>query len=173
MKPIIELSKEEFFSKDNILRQVCTEVIHFDELFQDEVNDLIESFEAHPRSVGLSAPQIGIFKRFAIINPIKKTGDRNHIIVVNPKIIFQNEDLTDRVEGCLSLPHYEGKVSRRCDLKIAYQDRNGNYQEMEAKEFVGRIILHEIDHLDGILYTDRMDADSDLTWVEDWYEQKK
>lgn len=166
MNPVIELSKEEFYSKDNILRQVSTEVILFDDVFQKEVDDLIESFEYGLRSVGLAAPQIGIFKRFAVINPLKKDGNKDHLIIINPKILYEEDIESVYLEGCASLKNYKGNVIRRCNIKISYQDRFGDLKEMEAKDFVGRIILHEMDHLDGILYIDRMTSNEELVWVE-------
>lgn len=156
MKTVIELSKEDFCSPNNILRQISMPINDFGSEFQEELSYLIETFETIPSGVGLSAPQIGIFKRFVIINPLKNTGDKNHLIIVNPTYIQSDTTSSDYNETCLSLPGHRGKVTRNCNILVKYQDGFGIHQELQATDFIGRIFLHEIDHLDGILYVDRM-----------------
>ncbi len=117
---------------------------------------MIETFETITSGVGLSAPQIGIFKRFVIINPLKNTGDKNHLIIVNPSYIHSETTSSDYNETCLSLPGHRSKVTRNCNIMVNYEKRFGIHQELHATDFLGRIFLHEIDHLDGILYVDRI-----------------
>jgi peptide deformylase len=163
IRTVIELSKDEFFNKENPLRQVSQTVENFDEDFQKEVQDLIDTFENIGIAVGLAAPQIGIFKRLAIINPKKNEGDKNHLIMVNPEIISISGSKNTYKETCLSLPDYKGPVVRRTKLKLKYFDRYGTENHIEAKDFLVRVILHEYDHLDGILYVDRVE---DINLIE-------
>lgn len=162
---IIKLSKEKFFDSANILRQVSEPVLSFDAPFQDQLNDLIETFEKGS-GVGLAAPQLGIFKKFAIINPQKKENS-DHLIIVNPEIVTLTGSKKRQKEACLSLPGYRGDVIRKTKLRLKYQDRFGMEKEGEFSDFQARVIQHELDHLNGILFVDRMLPEDILEAIEE------
>ena len=156
MLKIIELSREEFCNKNNSLRDISLPVDDFGEEFQIELDQVIETFYNSSIAVGLSAPQVGIKKRFAVVN-ISKNRIQEDIILVNPQIISLTGETESKYESCLSLPNLKGKVERFNNLNIVFQDRGGISQKLEAKGFLARVILHELDHLDGILFVDRME----------------
>jgi peptide deformylase len=155
MQEIIQLDKKDFFNKNVSLRKLSEPVINFDEGFQNEVDNLIETFRGWEITVGLSAPQIGIFKRFSVIN-LKKSKPEDDFVIVNPVITFLSGKKDIKKESCMSLPHVRGDVERRDKLHLHYQDRYGNVNEIQLEGFKARVVLHEIDHLDGILFVDRM-----------------
>jgi peptide deformylase len=118
-------------------------------------DDMIETMFIED-GVGLAAPQIGVSKRILIAAPGIKEGDA--VVIVNPEIYEASGKETD-IEGCLSLPGITGEVTRAKKIRVKFQDRFGNKQDMEIKNFFARIIQHEMDHLDGILLIDRLDFD--------------
>lgn len=161
VRDIIKLSKEEFLNPLNILRTKSELVTDFSNVFQNEVRDLIDSFEPIP-AVGLAAPQIGIFKRFVIVNLNRKDGNKDHLILVNPKLNSENLLSDVYKENCMSLLGWQGNVLRKTEISITYQDRFGKLKELKASDFLARVILHEMDHLEGILYVDRMQQGEEL-----------
>lgn len=157
MNKIIELEKKDFFDLDldSPLRKVSLPVESFDMKLLQTIENLKKAFYSLRISVGLSAPQIGINKRLFILNINKK--ENKDLIVINPIIISNTGRKKSSYESCLSLPKIQGKVTRRDKLKLEYQDPEGKKQELNATGFLSRVILHEIDHLDGILFVDRLD----------------
>jgi len=99
--------------------------------------------------VGLAAPQVGILKRVVVID----IGD-GPIILINPEIVEANGEVKD-VEGCLSVPGKQGNVIRPKYVKVKAEDRDGNSIEIQGEDLLARALCHEIDHLNGILYTDK------------------
>ena len=166
---IIQLERSDFYNKEVSLRKKSIDVTDFGDLFQKEVDDLIKTFRKWRIAVGLSAPQIGIFKRFSIINLDKLKID-DDLIIVNPEIISLTGKKDKKKESCMSLPQVRGEVERRDKLVLAYQDRYGNKNEIKLEGFKSRVVQHEIDHLNGILFVDRMNPDKvleniDMEWV--------
>ena len=124
----------------------------------DEMRALFdEMFETMTAAdgVGLAAPQIGISKRFFVII----SDDNVRRVFVNPQIIATSNDLCDYEEGCLSLPGVSETIKRPSKVTVQALDENGKPFMLEADELLARIIQHENDHLDGILYIDKGDAD--------------
>lgn len=159
--PLVQISTEDLSNKENPLKKPCNDVDDFGSDFQKIVDDLIETFWSHRIAVGLAAPQIGIQLRVAVINQKNNEGEPD-LLIVNPKIISNTGKKDRRMESCMSLPHYAGEVERRHKISISYQDRFGEIRKLEASGFLARIILHEIDHLEGFLYVDRMSSLSRL-----------
>jgi peptide deformylase len=165
MLDIIQLSPSDFNSKTTVLREKSLPVTDFGGDFQKEVDSILETFHHWKISVGLSAPQVGIKKRLAAIN-ISKGKTEPTLVIVNPIITNSSGKKDIKKESCLSLPQVRGDVERRYKLSIMYQDRNGKKQTLSAEGFYARVILHEIDHLDGILFVDRMDNESELETLD-------
>jgi peptide deformylase len=151
-------------SEETPLRQPSKNVADFGPGFQEIVDHLIETFSSHKIAVGLAAPQVGIALRLTVIN-ISKNKSAATLVVVNPEILSISEEKETKQESCMSLPGYGGNVERSCEVKISFQDRYGVPHSMEPKGFLARVFQHEVDHLNGLLYLDRM-GDSGQGLVE-------
>jgi len=159
--PIVELQRNDFIKKNTVPRRKGETVSDFGDEFQQIVDNLIETLMYHKIAIGLSATQVGIPLRLSVINLNKDKKDST-LILVNPQIISTSGKKDKKKESCMSLPHFRGEVERRYKIHFSYQDRNGNPQEHEESGFLARVILHEIDHLDSVLYIDRMEDSSTL-----------
>jgi len=139
---------------DPVLAKRGEEVTEFDGELATLVEEMFESMYA-AQGIGLAAPQIAISKRIAVIDVSFKKNPKEKIVLINPEII-EREGKQLEEEGCLSLPEIREKVSRAEWVKIRAQDVTGKTFEMEGTELLGRCMQHEIDHLDGILFIDRI-----------------
>ena len=135
----------------DILEQPCKPVIKFDRKLGKLLDDMYETMIEHD-GVGLAAPQIGIDERIAIVDIDDESGT---IEMINPRIIETSGEQTGP-EGCLSFPGLYGEVSRPNYVKIEAFNRKGRKFTLEAEEFLARALQHEIDHLDGILFTSKV-----------------
>ncbi|WP_078547224.1 peptide deformylase [Litchfieldia alkalitelluris] len=142
--PIVEYPAE-------VLEKPCERVTQFDSSLNKLLNSMYDTM-LEADGVGLAAPQIGISKRIAIVD----IGDKNgRIDFINPTIIESNGEQTGP-EGCLSFPDLFGEVKRSDSIKVRAQNRRGKTFVLEAEGFLARAIQHEIDHLDGILFTTKV-----------------
>lgn len=141
---------------DPILRKKSRKVEVIDEDLHRLIDDMYETmYEA--QGVGLAAVQIGKLKQLIVIDDYEGT----QIVLINPERVAE-EGSSEALEGCLSVPERVGKVKRFEKIKINYTDRDGEEKTMEAEDFLARIIQHEMDHLEGILYTDLTDEMYDV-----------
>ena len=141
---------------DPILRKKSRKVEVIDEDLHRLIDDMYETmYEA--QGVGLAAVQIGKLKQLIVIDDYEGT----KIVLINPERVAE-EGSSEALEGCLSVPERVGKVKRFEKIKINYTDRDGEAKTMEAEDFLARIIQHEMDHLEGILYTDLTDEMYDV-----------
>jgi peptide deformylase len=109
------------------------------------------------RGVGLAAPQVGVAKRLMLVCPSGQPGDDE--VVINPEVTWrEGSEIGD--EGCLSFPDIYGRVRRDLVIRVRYQDLDLRTYEMELSGFVARVFLHELDHLDGRVFIDRMEPES-------------
>lgn len=133
---------------DPLLRKTSKEVTEINDRIRTLLDDMVETM-IHANGVGLAAPQVGILRRILVIDigegPLK---------VINPVIIEEEGKVTD-LEGCLSIPGFSGTVERPERIKVKYMDENGQEKLIEAQGFMARAFCHEIDHLNGVLYTDK------------------
>ena len=136
--------------KDPALHKVCKPMVNFDnrlfKLLEDMKETLIDS-----GGVGLAAPQVGILRRVVLVD----TGEEI-LELINPTII-ETDGEQEGPEGCLSVPGKYGLVKRPYYAKVRAQDRHGNWFEAEGEELIARCFCHELDHLDGIVYTEVME----------------
>ena len=136
--------------KDPALHKVCKPMVNFDDrlfrLLQDMRDTLIDS-----GGVGLAAPQVGILRRVVLVD----TGEEI-LELINPTLVDTDGE-QEGPEGCLSVPGKYGLVKRPYWAKVRAQDRNGNWFEAEGEELIARCFCHELDHLDGIIYTEVME----------------
>lgn len=133
---------------DNVLSKTCRPVTNFDKRLAVLLDDMIETLE-EANGVGLAAPQVGVLRRVVIVD----TGEDGILELVNPEIVEQSGEQTD-IEGCLSVPGKYGVVTRPNVVKVRAQDRHGNWYEAEGEGLIARCFCHELDHLDGHLYTE-------------------
>ena len=137
------------------LRKVCRPYTDFNDRLHELLDDMKETL-SQANGVGLAAPQVGILRRVCIVMETNvPEGESEYFIeLVNPEIIERNGE-QEGGEGCLSLPEQYGIVKRPNHVKVRAQDRNGNFFEVEGDGLTARCFCHEIDHLDGVLFTDR------------------
>ena len=139
---------------DPVLSTPAQPVTAFDEDLKILVEEMFESmYAAH--GIGLAAPQIGISKRLTVIDVNFKKDPADQLVLVNPQII-EREGKQFEEEGCLSLPEIREKVNRAAAVKVRAQNVTGEWFEMEGEELLARAFQHEIDHLDGVLFIDRL-----------------
>jgi peptide deformylase len=139
---------------DPVLRVRCAEVEDFDDDLRTLAENMIETVHAAP-GIGLAASQVGVEQRIAVVDiSAGESADEIHVFV-NPKIVDTAGRDTDE-EGCLSIPGVTEKVNRPAAIKIEAQDLDGTPFEIEADGLFARAICHEIDHLDGVLFIDRL-----------------
>ncbi|SFC06000.1 peptide deformylase [Bacillus sp. OV322] len=136
---------------DKILEQKCDKVTNFDRNLAKLLNNMHETM-IEADGVGLAAPQIGLRKMIAVVEIDDESGV---IELINPVIVEQDGEQTGP-EGCLSFPDIYGEVKRAYKIKVQAQDRKGHHYEIEAEDFLARAIQHEIDHLNGILFTSKI-----------------
>lgn len=145
---------------DPVLKQVSTEVRDFGHLLTEILADLEDTLLDSPYCVGIAAPQISHLRRVILIDLTrsrKPVENQGRLFLINPKILSKEGSISGR-EGCLSLPHLTANVDRASKIKVAYLQRNGEPAELESRDFEARVIQHEIDHLDGLLFLDRVSS---------------
>ena len=130
------------------LNKVCRPVTAFDERLATLLDDMKETV-THANGVGLAAPQVGVLRRIVVVD----LGDEI-VELVNPRILEQSGE-QDGLEGCLSVPNRFGLVKRPNFVKLEAQDRHGDWYEYEGEDLIARCFCHELEHLDGHLYTER------------------
>ena len=136
--------------KEPALHKVCRPVEKFDWRLHKLLDDMADTL-AEANGVGLAAPQVGILRRVVIVD----TGEEI-LELVNPSLL-ETDGEQEGAEGCLSVPGKYGLVKRPYYAKVRAQDRDGNWFEAEGEELIARCFCHELDHLDGIVYTEVMD----------------
>ena len=144
---------------DPRLKQPCAPVEQFNEALRELVQDLEDTRRHHPACVGIAAPQIGAMSRVAIVDTSEhkkfSAQSSGHKVLINPQIIEQSGERMGR-EGCLSLPDFTANVQRALQIKVRFQDKTGAWHEWETEDFEAVVVQHELDHLDGILFLDRV-----------------
>lgn len=144
---------------DPRLQTICAPVPAIDEAVRAAVQDLQDTMDAAPpRTVGIAAPQVGVLSRVAIVdtsrNP-KHPGGHGLLVLINPCIVAQDGEQFFR-EGCLSLPEYTANIRRHQTITVEALDSEGEPFSVTADGFEAVVLQHEIDHLDGILFLDRV-----------------
>lgn len=139
---------------DPVLRRAAAPVETFDDDLRSLVEDLVETMHAAP-GIGLAGPQVGVSSRVAVVDVTAGEEPDSVLVFVNPVIEGASGSEVD-VEGCLSIPEITDKVERATEIEVSAQDIEGNRFELTAEGLTARAIQHEIDHLDGILFVDRL-----------------
>ena len=136
--------------QDPALHKTCKQVVNFDSRLHTLLDDMRETL-IESGGVGLAAPQVGILRRVVLVD----TGDEI-LELINPTMV-ETAGQQEGAEGCLSVPGKYGLVKRPNYAKVRAQDRNGDWYEAEGEELIARCFCHELDHLDGIIYTEVME----------------
>jgi peptide deformylase len=136
---------------------------------QKLVDDLIETMHEY-HGVGLAAPQVheGVRVFVAALDAGEDDGGAEPIVLINPEITLVGHDIVEDWEGCLSIPDVRGRVPRAREITVRAHDRKGERIEVRAHDFPARVIQHETDHLDGILFVDRMPSFESLTFLDEY-----
>lgn len=144
---------------DARLKTPCDTVENFDAALQNLVRDLEDTMADNVGCVGIAACQIGAMQRVTIVDTSfhRKHGDKSQgrFVLINPKIVAQKGEIFGR-EGCLSLPDFTANVQRFEEVRVEYRDVNGEHRVLDASGFEAVAMQHEVDHLDGILFLDRV-----------------
>ncbi|MDH5190185.1 MAG: peptide deformylase [Gammaproteobacteria bacterium] len=151
--PLLEILKY----PDERLKQISNEVVVFDDVLRSFITDLEEAMRAGPGGVGIAAPQVARFERIVIVDVSGKPKIKHNgcMILVNPEITEWEGYKIGR-EGCMSVPDYTGNVMRAEKIKLEALDEHGIKREFECEGYEARAVQHEIDHLDGLLFLDRL-----------------
>lgn len=139
---------------DPVLRVSCRPVEAFDDALRKLAANMVETMHAAP-GVGLAAPQVGVDLRLAVVDTSVGEDPAALRILVNPEIVRREGVETD-TEGCLSLPGITDKVDRPLAITLRARDLTGKPFELQAEDYLARAICHEVDHLDGVLFTDHL-----------------
>jgi len=140
---------------------------------QKLIDDMIETMREY-HGVGLAAPQVHESVRLfvALLDARDRSDDEEvepePIAIINPEITVVGTDVVEDWEGCLSIPDIRGRVPRAREIRVRAMDRDGGRIELRAQEFPARVIQHETDHLDGVLFFDRMRSFESLTFLEEY-----
>ncbi|MGV6826008.1 MAG: peptide deformylase [bacterium] len=143
---------------DERLKQVSEPVVEFDDDLRQFVSDLEETRQNGPAAVGIAAPQVNYFKRIVIVDcsiTRKPVPNHGNLVLINPEIT-EWEGYEPGREGCLSVPDYTGDVIRATRIQLQAFDPDGKEMNVEMEGFEARAVQHEIDHLDGMLFIDRV-----------------
>lgn len=158
-----------FDMDDEVLRSQTESVDEFDDALKILVDAMFETLE-EAEGVGLAAPQVGISKKIFVVNTRKK-GERYALI--NPEIIETSVELVPYEEGCLSIPGFYRDVMRPARVKVQAQDVSGKFFTLDADGLLARVIQHENDHLNGVLFIDHLEEKEKDKVVSLFHKKKK
>ncbi len=156
--------REIIFLPEPILRRKAKPVTKFDKDLQTLIDDMIETMRDAP-GVGLAAPQINIPQQLAVVEYAEGEDDeeteedappkpKKLYVLINPEIVKVSEEKITGIEGCLSIPGLVGEVERHVSIQVRALNRHGSPVKLKVSGWMARIFQHEIDHLNGVLYTD-------------------
>jgi peptide deformylase len=142
-----------------LLKKLCRPVAALDQEISLLIGDLVDTMRSGPGSVGVAAPQIGVLLRVCVVDvsASRQGKENNHglLAMINPEIVRREGSAVMR-EGCMSVPDYTGDVERATEVTVRFLDENGGQRQIDASGFEAVAIQHEMDHLDGVLFLDRI-----------------
>lgn len=156
-----------------VLRKKARPVTSFDADLQVLIDDMIETMR-EANGVGLAGPQVNQSLRLTVVETLPEyddegqaiEGSRELLVLVNPELVWKSKIMVEGIEGCLSIPGWVGEVLRHEDIRVRALDRQGKKIKMRLSDWTARIVQHEIDHLNGVLYIDRL-TEPDNFWTEE------
>jgi len=142
---------------NQLLRQKAQKIEIIDDEIKQLAQDMIDTVYKSGNSTGIAANQVGVLKRI-FISAMTEEGDiaKEPTVMINPEIIWKSDEIKKEFEGCMSIPECYGKVERPVSVEVKYLDLDSKVQTLKAHEWFARNILHELDHLDGILFVDHL-----------------
>jgi peptide deformylase len=147
---------------DRVLRQPAKRINKVDDELRQTVIEMLQTMYTAD-GVGLAAPQVGLHKQLIVIDSEPENPAVPPLILINPEIKGRGKVLAKDQEGCLSVPGVYMDVERPDTVEISYKDENGRPRQLKADGFLARVIQHEMDHLNGVLFVDRIDDSLSLT----------
>ena len=154
------------YHPDPVLRRKARRVGIMDRSIQRLIEDMLETMH-HAEGVGLAAPQVGVSLRLAVI----QIPEQEPIILINPEVVKVKGEV-DVVEGCLSIPGYNAQLKRSLQVVVKALNREGKPFRVKGEELLAQVLEHEIDHLNGVLYIDRLESPEMLKKVEEKVEEE-
>ncbi|MGP1397198.1 MAG: peptide deformylase [Inquilinaceae bacterium] len=145
------------YAPDPLLKRHARPVDAVDARVRRLMYDMLETMYAAP-GIGLAAPQVGVLDRVLVVDVAGKDEQPRPVVMANPDLVWQSEELQTYEEGCLSLPDHYAEIVRPAACRVRFLDRDGSSQEIEATGLLATCLQHEIDHLDGILFVDHLSA---------------
>lgn len=142
---------------DSVLRKICEPVSQFDEALENHIHDLVATMKHQAHGIGIAAPQIGIPKQIAVVDVSARVPGSQRLILINPSILELKEPRASR-EGCMSLPDYTANLKRYERVKLSWQSEKGVRHEKTFRGIEAVCIQHEVDHLNGVLFIDRVSS---------------
>jgi peptide deformylase len=146
---------------DAVLRQKAKRVREIDSSIQRLIDDMLDTMR-HVSGVGLAAPQVGVPLRVIVI---QLDEDQEPLILINPEVVKRSGERVVE-EGCLSIPGYRGEVKRSLSVTVKGRDRRGKEVRVKATDLLAQALEHELDHLNGVLYVDRLESRDKLRKLE-------
>lgn len=140
---------------DPVLRKTAERVSKFDKKNEDLVQKLIQIMKSQAHGIGIAAPQIGVLKQIAVVDVSARVPGSECLVLINP-VILDADDVRPSREGCMSVPEYTGLLNRYFRVKLRWMDLNGQTKEKMSTGIEAVCIQHEIDHLNGMLFLDRV-----------------
>ncbi len=157
------------YADDGRLRQKADKIQQFTPELKQLAEDMLETMRLY-QGVGLAGPQLGVMQRIFVAELPPPEDDETpdpqsgvSYILINPEIVAASQELIEGVEGCLSIPTWYGQVERPLWVELTAQDINGRQLRLRAENFLARIFMHELDHLNGVLFIDYI-KDPDKLW---------
>jgi peptide deformylase len=153
---------------DPVLREKAHKVSRFGANLAALVDDMTAVMRA-ANGVGLAAPQVGVLERVIVVETVQdedEPGSGKFYAIINPEIVRASQEMADGVEGCLSVPGYVGEVNRHQAITVQGQNLKGRKVRVKAQDFLARAFQHEIDHLEGELFIDKLTAPDRIWSVE-------
>lgn len=157
-KPPLELH----YLGDRVLRQPAKRIAKIDESVRQLAKEMLQTMYS-ANGIGLAAPQVGVHKQLLVIDCEPDNDQNPPLVLINPQIIRYGKELCVVEEGCLSIPNVYLDVTRPQSIKIAFKDENGRPQKLQATGLLARVIQHEMDHLNGVMFVDRVENPLALT----------
>ena len=150
------------FLGDRVLRQPAKRIAKVDDSIRQLAKEMLQTMYSS-QGIGLAAPQVGIHKQLIVIDCEPDNPANPPLILINPKVTRFSQELCVVEEGCLSIPGVYLDVTRPKTIEVSFKDEQGKPRKIPASDLLARVIQHEMDHLNGVMFVDRVDNDLALT----------
>jgi peptide deformylase len=147
---------------DRVLRQPAKRIAKIDDSIRTLIKEMLQTMYSAD-GIGLAAPQVGVNKQLIVIDCEPDHKDTPALVLINPKINRYSSQTCNSDEGCLSIPGVYLEVNRPEAVEVTYKDENGKPQKLQASDLLARAIQHEMDHLNGVMFVDRVENEIALT----------